>query len=76
MNKKQISILFLAVIAFVFCIILNIILNIGGLISIVSSNAASSTLMIDLRPMLAELVITAIIFGMMFLIFRTPKRKG
>jgi hypothetical protein len=45
------------------------------LIGFSSSNAASETLMIDNRPMLAELVITAIIFGIMFLIFKTPKKN-
>jgi hypothetical protein len=76
MNKKQTNILLLAVIAFVFCILANIILNIRGLISIFSSNTASATLMIDLRPLLAELVITAIIFGIMFITFKNPKKKG
>jgi hypothetical protein len=76
MNKKQKNILLLAVIAFLFCILVNIILNISGLISFFSSNAAATTLMIDLRPMLAELLITAIIWGIMFAIFKTQKKKG
>ncbi len=76
MNKKQINILILAVIAFVFCILVNIIINIRGFISFYSSNAATATLMIDLRPVLAELVIVVIILGIMFVIFKTPKKKG
>ena len=72
MNKKQINILILAVIAFVFCIFVNL----SGLISVFFSNAATTTLIIDNRPMWAELVITAIIFGIMFMIFKTPKKKG
>ena len=71
MNEKQINILILAVIAFVFCII-----NISPLISVFFSNAATATVIIDNRPMLAELVITAIIFGIMFMISKTPKKKG
>ena len=76
MNKKQKNILLLAVIAFVFWIGLNIILNSSGLISFFSSNAASTTLIIDLRPLWAELVITVIFFGIMFLMFKNPKKKG
>jgi hypothetical protein len=72
MNKKQINILILAVIAFVFCIFVNL----SRLISVFSSDAATVTAMIDLRPMMAELVIIAIICGIMFMIFKTPKKKG
>ena len=72
MNKKQIIILILAVVAFVFCILVNI----SPLISVFFSNAATATVIIDNRPMLAELVIMAIIFGIMFMIFKTPKKKG
>ena len=72
MNKKQINILILAVIAFVFCILANI----SGLISVFFSNAATVTSMTDNRPMLAELVTLAIIFGIMFMIFKTPKKNG
>jgi len=67
--------LLLAAIALFSCILLNVVLNIRMLIGFSSSNAASETLMIDNRPMLAELVITAIIFGIMFLIFKTQKKN-
>lgn len=72
MNKKQVSILIIAAISFVFCIFINL----SGLTSVFSSNEATTTLIIDLRPMLAELLITAIIFGIIFLIFKTPKKKS
>jgi hypothetical protein len=72
MNEKQINILILAVIAFVFCILVNF----SPLISVFFSNAATVTVIIDNRPMLVELVIMAIIFGIMFVIFKTPKKKG
>jgi membrane-bound acyltransferase YfiQ involved in biofilm formation len=72
MNKKQITILILAVVAFVVCILVNF----SGLISLFSSHEATATLMIDLRPVLAELVIMTIIFGIMFMIFKTPKKEG
>jgi hypothetical protein len=72
MNKKQAIILLLAVIAFGCCIFVNL----RGLISFYSSNEASATWMMDPRPMLAEFLIMAIIFGILFMIFRTPKIKG
>lgn len=72
MNKKQINILILAVIAFVFCILFNL----REFIPVFFSDAATITVMIDNRPMLAELVTMAIIFGIMFVIFKTPKKKG
>jgi ABC-type Na+ efflux pump permease subunit len=71
MNKKPINILVLAAIAFVFCILINI----SPLISVFFSNAASATVIIDNCPMLAELVIMAIIFGIMFIMFKTPNKK-
>ena len=72
MNKKQAYILILAFIAFAICILFNF----RDLFSIASSNAATVTLMIDLRPMLAELVIMVIVFGILFLKFKTPKKRG
>ena len=72
MNKKQIYILLLAAIAFLLCILINF----RGLISLYFSNAASATVMIDNRPILAELVIIAIVFGILFMRFKTPKKKG
>lgn len=72
MNKKQIYILILAVIGFLFCIFINC----RDVISITFSNEATITAMIDPRPMLAELAIMAIIFGILFMKFKTPKKKG
>jgi hypothetical protein len=72
MNKQQVTILILAVITFVFCILFNF----RGLVYVLSSNEATTAFMIDLRPMWAELVITAIIFGIMFVTFKTPKKLG
>jgi hypothetical protein len=71
MNKKQIFILILAIIAFVVCILFNF----RDLISVSFSNAATATAMVDNRPMLAELVMLAIIFGILFVMFKTPKKK-
>jgi hypothetical protein len=73
MNKKQIQILALAIITLVFTVFVNIS---GPLNSVFSSNAATVTSIIDIRPMLAELVITTIIFGILFMIFKTPNKKG
>jgi membrane-bound acyltransferase YfiQ involved in biofilm formation len=70
-NKKQIIILILAVVAFVVCILVNF----RGFISLCFSNAATATEMIDLRPLLAELVILVIIFGVLFMKFKTPNKK-
>ena len=72
MNRKQAYILILAFIAFGFCILFNF----RDLLFLASSNAATVTLMIDLRPMWAELIILAIIFGALLLKFKTPKKKG
>jgi hypothetical protein len=71
-EKKQIITLILAVIAFLSCILINI----SPPISMVYSNAKSVTTMIDLRPMWAELVILAIIFGLLFMKFKSPNKKG
>ncbi len=75
MNKKQKNILGFAAIALFSCILLNLILNLRMLTGVFSSTAVSETVMIDLRPMLAESVTTAIIFGILFLIFKTPGNK-
>jgi hypothetical protein len=72
MNKKQIYILILAVIAFLVCIIVNF----RGFVFVYFSNEATATAMIDPRPMLAELVIMAMIFGILFMKFKTPKKNG
>jgi hypothetical protein len=72
MDKKQINILIFAVIAFVVCILFNI----RELIFVSFSNAPYSAVVVDLRPMFAELVIIAIIFVIMFMVFKTPKKKG
>ena len=72
MNKKQLVTLILAVIAFAFCIFFNV----SPLISAYFSKAATVTAMVDLRPMLAELVVMAVIFGMILAILKTPKKKG
>jgi nucleoside recognition membrane protein YjiH len=72
MNKKQINILILAIIAFAFCVFVNT----TGLNSIYSWNTTTTTLIIDARPMLTELIITAIVFGIVFVIFKTPKKRG
>ena len=72
MNKKQAYLLILAFIAFAICILFNF----RDLSFIASSGAATVTLMIDPRPMWAELIILAIIFGFLFLKLKTPKKKG
>ena len=72
MNKKQIYILILAVVALAGCIMFNF----RDLFFIAFSDAATVTAMVDLRPMLAELVIMVIIFGILFMKFKTPKKKG
>ena len=72
MNKKQICILILAGIGFLFCIAINF----RDVISLIFSNQATVTAMVDPRPMLAELAIMAIIFGILFMKFKTPKKKG
>jgi hypothetical protein len=72
MNKKQIYILILAIIAFAVCILFNF----RDLIFIASSDAATITAMVDARPMLAELVIMVIVFGILFMKFKTPKKRG
>lgn len=71
MNKKQIYILALAVMAFLVCILINF----RGLISLYFSNATSATEMIDNRPLLAELLVLAIIFGALFMKFKTPNKN-
>ena len=71
MNKKRIYILILAVIAFVVCILVNF----RGFISLYLSNAATATEMIDNRPLLAELVILAIIVGVLFMKFKSPNKN-
>jgi hypothetical protein len=73
MNKKQMQILALAIITLVFTVFVNLS---GPLISVFSSKAATVTSITDIRPMLVELVITVIIFGVMFVIFKTPKKKN
>jgi len=72
MNKKQIQILALAVVAFVFIVFINM----SPLIPAFSSKAATITVIIDNRPLYAELAITAIIFGTLFVLFKTPKKRG
>ena len=71
MNKKQICILILAIIAFFICILFNF----RDLIFISFSNTATATAIVDNRPMLAELLMLAIIFGILFVKFKTPKKK-
>lgn len=72
MNKKQAYLLILAVIAFAICILFNF----RDLFFIVFSDAATLTAMVDARPMLAELVIMVIVFGILFMKFKTPKKRG
>jgi hypothetical protein len=72
MNKKQMQILALAIITFIFTVLINT----SDLISIFFSNAATVTAMVDLRPMLVELIITAIIFGALLVLFKTPKKRS
>ena len=72
MNKKQIYILILGVIGFLSCILFNF----RDVMSLFFSNQATITAMVDQRPMLAELVIIAIIIGILFTKFKTPKKKG
>jgi len=67
------QILALAIITLAFTVFVNLS---GPLISVFSSNAATVTSIIDIRPMLVELVITVIIFGVMFVIFKTQKKKN
>jgi hypothetical protein len=71
MNRKRIIILILAAIAFVVCIVINC----RDVISLFFSNKATVTAMVDPRPMLAELVIMATIFGILFVKFKTPKKR-
>ena len=73
MNRKQIYILILAVIGFLSCILFNF-WDVMHLLFF--SNQATVAAMVDLRPMLAELVVMAIIFGILFMKFKTPKKKG
>lgn len=72
MNKKQIYILILAIIAFAVCILFNF----RDLFFVAYSHAATMTAIVDTRPMLAELVIMVIVFGILFMKFKTPKKRG
>ena len=72
MNKKQIYILILAIIVFAVCILFNF----RDLFFVAYSDAATMTAIVDTRPMLAELVIMVIVFGILFVKFKTPKKRG
>ena len=72
MNKRQILVLALAMVTF----LLTVFFNMRGLISVLSSNTATVTFMFDPRPMLAELAIGVIIFGTLFVLFKTPRKKS
>jgi len=72
MNKRQIQILALAVVAVVFIVFINM----RPLLSAFSSNAATVTVMIDNRPIYVELAIAVIVFAALFVLFTTPKKRG
>ena len=72
MNKKQIYLLIVAGIGFLVCIAINF----RDVISLYFSNVATGTAMVDPLPTLVELVIMTIIFGILFIKFKTPKKKG
>jgi hypothetical protein len=72
MNKKQVLVLALAMVTFA----LTVYVNMKDLISVFFSNEATVTAMVDPRPMLVELVIEAIMFGTLFVQFKTPNKRG
>jgi hypothetical protein len=71
MNKKQILVLVLAIVT----VSVIVLFNLWDLISVLNSNAATITYMIDPRPMLVEIAIGVIFFGTLFVLFKTPRKK-
>jgi hypothetical protein len=72
MNKKQILVLALAIVT----IPAIVLFNFGDVFSMLESNAATVTFMVDQRPMLAELAIAVIFFGTLLVLFKTPGKRS